>query len=79
MTPSTDFVKQQRATVGQLEISLATPVRAGKGAPLMAEQFALHQGFGNRRAVHRDVRTMAALGERMDSLGGDFLTGAALR
>ena len=54
-----DFIQQQRAVLRQLETARAPLHRAGERAFFVAEQFALHQRFGQRRAVDGDERTVA--------------------
>ena len=49
-----DFVEQQRAAVGLLELADAAGDRAGEGALLVAEQLALQQVLGDGGAVDRD-------------------------
>src|SRR5712675_1250705 len=39
-----DLVEKQRAAIGTLEEALMLPIRAGKAALLMAEDFALDEG-----------------------------------
>ena len=51
-----DLVEEQRAAVGQLEAALPAIGGAGEGALLVAEDLALEQRLGNRRAVDRDER-----------------------
>ena len=71
-----DFVEQQRAAVGQLEAADAPLGRAGEGAALMAENFALHQRFGNRRAIDGDEGTVGARRKLMDGARQNFLARA---
>ena len=73
-----DLVEEDAAAVGQLE--LAAPQRRGAGerAFLVAEQLALDELGGNRRAIHFDE---GARGERafaMDVLGEQLLAGSRL-
>ncbi len=51
-----DLVQEERAPVRALEAPHLAGDRAGEGAPLMPEQLALQQVFGNGRAVHRHER-----------------------
>src|SRR5690348_4811063 len=46
-----NFIEEKRAAVGQLEAADAALGGSGKGAALVAEDFAFHEGFGNGRAV----------------------------
>ena len=56
-----DFVEQQRAAVGFLELADAAGDGAGEGALLMAEQFALQQVLRDGGAVDRDEGLVGAL------------------
>ncbi len=71
-----DFVQEQRAAVGRLELALAPRRRAGKGALLVAEQLALDQLARERRAVHRDKRRAGARTAEMDRVRHQLLAGA---
>ncbi len=51
-----DLVEEKRAPIGLLETSLATGLRAGKGAALVAEEFRLHQIARDRGHVQRNKR-----------------------
>ena len=62
----------------QFEAALPPLDGAGEGALLVAEDFALEQRFGNRRAVDRHVRLWRALAQLMDRLRHQFLAGARL-
>ena len=46
-----DFVQQQRAAVRQFEAADSPLGGTGERTPLVAENFALHQGLGDRRTV----------------------------
>ncbi len=46
-----DFVEQQRAAIGLLELADAARERAGEGALLVAEQFGFQQVLRDRRAI----------------------------
>jgi len=60
-----DFVEEQRAAVGVLE--LPHPSAHASGRPLLdPEQLRLEQRFDNRGAVHRDERTVAPWREFVD-------------
>ena len=54
-----DFVEQQRAAIGFLELADAPGDGAGEGAFLMTEQFGFQQVFRDRRAVDRDEGLLA--------------------
>ena len=51
-----DLVEEQRAAVGELEAAGAAIGGAGERALLVAEDLALEQRLGNRRAVDGDER-----------------------
>ena len=57
-----DFVEENRAAVGHLELAAAIRDRAGERAPHMAEQLALDQLLGNRGAVDFDERAASGGG-----------------
>src|SRR5512140_3182770 len=73
-----DLVQKDRAAVSKLKIPLTLVGRAGKGAPLMTEQLAFNDSFGNRSAVHSDERFLVPRARRMDGLGDHFLAHTAL-
>ena len=56
-----DFVEEERAAVALLEAADALAGRAGEGAFLVAEEFALEQLLGDGGAVDRDEALRAAL------------------
>src|SRR6185503_19108424 len=72
-----DFVQQQGATGGFLELADAARDGAGKGALLMAEQFRFQQVLGNGGAVHGNEGLVGALRLAVDIAGENFLTRAA--
>ena len=55
-----DLVEEQRAAVGGFEEADLALVGAGERAALVAEQLALEQRLGQRRAVELDQRLVAA-------------------
>ena len=55
-----DFVEQNRSPVAQFEFARLGVGRAGEGALLVAEQFALEQVGGNRGAIDLEERAMGA-------------------
>ena len=74
-----DLVEEQGPPVGQLEPPLALGRRAGERALLMAEQLALEQRLGQRRAVDGHERPGTVSGRRlMDRLGDLLLAGPRL-
>ena len=73
-----EFVEEQRAAIGLLESPRPRAGGAGERARLMAEKLGLDQRFGQRRAVHRHQRPVPAGGKMVETLGDQFLAGAAL-
>ena len=73
-----NLIEEQRSAVGELE--LAPPLRDGAGErPFhVAEQLALDQLFGDRRAIHLDERSAAPTAERMHAAGNKLLAGSVL-
>src|SRR6185295_2531651 len=72
-----DLVEENRSTARLLHAARLLPERAGEGALLVAEQFALEQRFGNRRAIDADVIAGTALAQGMERARDQFLPGAA--
>src|SRR5712691_11245045 len=68
-----DFVEKQRAAVRVLEEADLVVGRARKGAPHVAEQLALEQGFDDGRAVHGHETGVRAPGERVKRAGDELL------
>ena len=54
-----DFVEEQRAAVGQLQLAGLVAVGAGEAALDVAEQLRLEQRLGEAGAVDRDERAAA--------------------
>ena len=73
-----DFVQQQGAAVGFLELSDPPGDGAGEGAFLMAEQFAFQQMFRDRGAVDRDEHLVGPPAFAVDVAGHQLLAGAVL-
>src|SRR5262245_6190467 len=73
-----ELVEEQRAAVRHLEQARPFAVGAGERAALVAEQLALHQLLGQRAAVDRDERALAALRPAVDLARDDLLAGARL-
>ena len=73
-----DFVEQQRAAVGLLELSELAAEGAGERALLVAEELRLEQRLGNRRAIELHERPAAASRVLVNGLGDQLLAGAAL-
>ena len=74
-----DFVEEQRAAFGLLEAADAAIGGAGKGAALMAEQFAFDKFLGDRRHVDGDEGAVAALAVIVQRARDQLLAGAASR
>ena len=73
-----DLVQEDRAPVGHFETPF--PVRHGSGesAPFVAEQFAVEEGFGERRAVDLDERLVGARRVEVDRARHELLARPAL-
>ena len=72
-----DFVQEQSRVVGPLEKAFLLLVRVGEGALLMAEEFALEQGFGKCRAVNGQERPVAPRAVTVDSARHQLFAGPA--
>ena len=72
-----DLVQVDRALVGILELPWFPPMRAGEGAPLVAEEFGLEEVMRDRCTVHLDEGTVAATGYGMDSARDQIFSHAA--
>ena len=72
------LIEKQRAAVGMLDAADTLALGAGKGAAFMAEQLALEQVLGNRRAVQRDKRLAGAVAEIMQATGNPLLAAAGV-
>ena len=74
-----DLVEEQRAAVRLLEQALAALLGVGERALRVAEQLALEQRLGHRRAVDRDERAVLARATALvERARDDLLAGAAL-
>src|ERR1051325_676685 len=69
-----DLIEEQRAPGSQLEPPLARADRAGEGALLVSEQFALEQIGRDRAAIDRDERLAATRRAIVQIARDDFLT-----
>ena len=69
-----DFVKKQRALVGQFESADFLGDGARKSALLVAKQFALQQAGGNGRTIYLHQRTILPPTAIMNGAGNQFLT-----
>ncbi|RMR91538.1 hypothetical protein ALP78_05388 [Pseudomonas coronafaciens pv. striafaciens] len=67
-----DFIEEQRAAVGKLELADTPLLRAGKGPWLVAEQLAFHHRFSQRAGVDRHERAAAAVGQIVQRAGDHF-------
>src|SRR2546422_9038425 len=61
-----DFIEEQRAAPGQLELPLLALMRPGERTLLVAEQLRLDQRVRDRAAVDGDERLVAAGAQMMD-------------
>src|SRR6185295_7885752 len=68
-----ELVEEDGAAARGLEAPDARRVRAGEGAPLVAEELALDQLAGERAAVDRDERAGRAGGVRVERLRDELL------
>ncbi len=73
-----DFVEEHRAAVGHLEQAALLLARIGKRATLVAEQLALEQRFGQRRAGDVHERLGRAVARVVQHLRRKILARAAL-
>ena len=72
-----DLIEEQRATGGLQDLALhAFLARAREGAGSVAEQLALDQRFGNRRAIEGDEVLRRAVAGRVQCAREHFLAGA---
>jgi hypothetical protein len=72
------FIQKQSPFVGQLEAANLLCDRSCKSASLVAEEFALEQVEGNRRAIELN-QGLAAAGTRVvNRVSDEFLAGASL-
>ncbi|MEJ0042377.1 MAG: hypothetical protein WDM81_09230 [Rhizomicrobium sp.] len=72
-----DLVQEQRAAFGLFEAADAAIGRPGKGAALMAEQFAFDELLGDRSHVDRDEGAVAPLAVIVQRPRDEFLARAA--
>ncbi len=71
-----DLVEEQRAAIGEFEPPDPFAQRPGEATPDMAEELALEQLAGDRRAVHPDHRAGCGGARLVDRPGDEFLAGA---
>ena len=74
----TDFVEEQRSTVGDLQLADAIAIRAGEAALDVPEQLRFEQRFGDASTVHRDEVAAGPSRRRVDFAGHDVFTNTAL-
>ena len=73
-----DLVEKQDLVAGPLDISVMSGLGAGEGTLLVAEQLALDQFAGNRRAIDRDEWLIGARRVLVNKTRRDLLADAAL-
>ena len=73
-----DLVQKQASTTRLLEAPDTLPIRAGKRAALVTEQFRLEQGFGKRRAVHLHQGPLGTRRKSVNETGDHLLAGSGL-
>ncbi len=73
-----DFIEEEGAASRLLEFAFLIGGGAGKGSPLLAEQFALDGIFGNRGAIYLHKHFIFAQAAGMDGVRDQFLAGARL-
>ena len=73
-----DLVEEERAALRRLEGALPGRDGAGERAPLVAEELALDQALGQRRAVDGDERRRRVRAEPVQVARDQLLAGAAL-
>ncbi len=72
-----DFVEKERAIVGRFDHAGFGGIGAGEGALFVAEEFRLHQGFGQGGAVEADDGVICAVAALDDGLRDELLAYAA--
>src|SRR5260370_12308421 len=68
-----DLVQKKASALCNLESPLLSPICPGKRALLIAEEFRLDQGVGNRAAVDGDNRPFASAPPVIDRPSHEFL------
>src|SRR5208283_4988566 len=71
-----NFIQQDGAFIAELEFAGLGVRRAGEGTRFVAEQLALQQVCGNRRAVDLQESSMRPRRELVNQAGKHFLAGA---
>src|SRR5581483_2710175 len=72
-----DFVEEERAVAGLLEVAFARTHGAGKSALLMAEELSFDEGFRNRAARDGDERLARTGAEIVNGARDQLLAGSA--
>src|SRR5439155_732647 len=73
-----DLVEEQRAAVGELELAGAVALRAGEGAPGVAEELALQEVGRDGGAVERHEEAVAPRAQAVDRARHQLLAGPRL-
>src|SRR4029077_298091 len=73
-----DLIEKKRSSLGGFDESLLVSVGAGKSASHVTEQFAFHQGFGNRGHVAPDEGFVGSRSLRVNVLSHYFFPRARL-
>ena len=73
-----DFVEEDGAAVGHLELALLVAIGAGEAALDVAEELRFEQRFGQAGAVDGDHRARGARAALMDGVRHELLADAAL-
>src|SRR5258708_36670343 len=72
-----NFVEEQRSTIGQRKTAHVRTNSAGESSALVSEEFAFQKTGGHRRAVHLDEGPATARAALVNRSGDDFLSGSA--
>src|SRR6266700_451682 len=73
-----DFVEKQRSAMGHLEIACFEGVGAAESAFFVTKEFALHQVFGHRSAIHVNPRIITAKRMTVNGTGNHLFAGSSL-
>src|SRR5258708_22502726 len=73
-----NFVEEQRSTIGQRKTAHVRTNSAGESSALVSEEFAFQKTGGHRRAVHLDEVPAASRTELMNRSGDHFFAGSRL-
>ena len=72
-----DLVEKDRAAMSQFDLARLTPVRAGKRALFMAEQFALQEFFRQTHRIDSDKRPIFSFTPVVNGASEDLFAGSA--